>query len=568
MRLIGLQTIKQIITGYGIELKGTEPQLKCVCPFHADTTPSMSVNTKDNVFYCHGCGVGGNTYAFVMKKENCDFVTARRKVSPEPIKEKDLPKILKKLSNTEIKNTYEDLLLQKEKAYARYFVAHQLLERHNIITLEDTNEIFVYMRGVYYSGEKLISSQIQQILHSDAGVFVINEILGHLRRETYIDREELDDCSELVCLSNGVLDLKTMKIIPHSHEYHFFNKVDVNFIPGADCKRIKEFLPQVVADGDVVLLQELVGYCLYKRYPIHKAIMLVGVGANGKSTFINILKKFLGAVNCASIPLQNFEINRFATSLLHGKLANLFADLPAKALKDTSFFKMLTGEDLITAERKFRDGFCFMNYAKMIFSCNQIPMSPDESDAFFRRWLIIVFPNQFLGESADKTLSDKLTTDEELSGLLNFAIEGLKRLLHKGEFTHTTNIEDVRADYVRRSDSVGAFVMDCVVVDPDAHVEKKKIYTTYCDYCRHNSYPIVAENTFHRYLQKKVRVEEQRIKVGLERSRCWRGISLDIKKGFFTDMVDSLDSKDREVQDVQDKSFFSCSETKTKNDGS
>ena len=147
------------------------------------------------------------------------------------------------------------------------------------------------------------------------------------------------------------------------------------------------------------MLQEIIGYCLYKGYPIQKAIMLVGSGSNGKSVFIQLLQHFLGVYHCASNSLQKLAVNRFSLSSLHGKLANLFADLSSSSLSDTSIFKMLTGGDLIQAEKKFKDEFSFTNYAKLIFSANAIPKSPDDSDAFFRRWIIIVFPFKFTGKN-------------------------------------------------------------------------------------------------------------------------------------------------------------------------
>ncbi|MBS3160196.1 hypothetical protein J4213_00690, partial [Candidatus Woesearchaeota archaeon] len=263
------------------------------------------------------------------------------------------------------------------------------------------------------------------------------------------------------------------------------------------------------------------------------AFMLEGGGANGKSTFINLLKCFLGKKNCAAVPLQQLEINRFALSSLFGKLANLFADLPDRALRDTSFFKMLVGEDLIPGERKFKDQFFFNNYAKQIFSCNRIPRSPDDSDAFFRRWVIIRFPNQFLNNQADKRLLTKLTSQEELSGFLNFAIGGLKRLLDQGDFSNSKSINEIREQYTRMSDSVGTFIMDCILTSPEDYEQKKTLYTSYCDYCRSMNYPIFPENTFHRELQKSLRVEDYYPSLIIEgkqqRVKCWRGIKFNLK---------------------------------------
>jgi putative DNA primase/helicase len=130
---------------------------------------------------------------------------------------------------------------------------------------------------------------------------------------------------------------------------------------------------------------------------------------------------------------------------LYGKLANIYADLPAIALKETGIFKMLTGGDTISGEHKFKPRFYFKNYAKLIFSCNQIPQTPDDSDAFYRRWIIVNFPHQFLDADqntdknlvADKNLLAKLTTTSELRHIQLDAgrteTPSNKKTIHRGQ---------------------------------------------------------------------------------------------------------------------------------------
>src|SRR5207302_7003645 len=110
----------------------------------------------------------------------------------------------------------------------------------------------------------------------------------------------------------------------------------------------------------------------------------------------------------------------------------LYADLPDNILKSAGTFKMLTGGDSIMAERKFGHPFLFKNYAKLMFSCNKVPEVQEDSDAFFRRWIIITFPNKFEGANDDRDMLSKLTTPEELSGIFNWALKGLKRLQQQG----------------------------------------------------------------------------------------------------------------------------------------
>ena len=125
---------------------------------------------------------------------------------------------------------------------------------------------------------------------------------------------------------------------------------------------------------------------------------------------------------------------RFALANLYGKHVNTFADLKPLKLSETGSFKMLVSGDSITGEHKFGQPFTFRNYAKLIFSANEILESDDKSVAFYRRWLIIHCNKMFQKGAEDTKLIMKLTTPEELSGLLNLALISLKQLIDEGGF--------------------------------------------------------------------------------------------------------------------------------------
>ncbi|MBI2133633.1 hypothetical protein HYU11_03040 [Candidatus Woesearchaeota archaeon] len=452
----------------------------------------------------------------------------------------------------EIQNLREEI--EKNKSKVPFILARYFLAKYEILTLSDNNEIFVYYEGIYGgSGDKRLAAEAEDLLGELCSSYLVNETLAHIRRSTYKSREEIQEPEDRICLANGVLNFQTMCIENHSPEYIFFNKLPVHYAESTDCPKIKKFLKEVVTEADVPALQELAGYCLFPKYPIHKAILLTGTGANGKSTFLRLLKNFLGSQNCASIPLQQLENNRFAPAGLFGKMANICADLSAKALLETGTFKMATGQDLLPGERKFEHCFFFENKAKLIFSCNYIPRSPDDSDGFFRRWLIVDFPNKFVGKEANQCLINTLTTPEELSGFLNFSLEGLKRLLQQQDFSNAASIERTREVYLRKSDSVASFRMDRILVSSEDHVPKKLLYTEYTSYCREMGYPAVPENTFHRHLQKIVRIEDYRPSLWIngkqERIQCWKGIKINTPGS--PDKVDLADNADvNKVNDV------------------
>lgn len=459
-----------------------------------------------------------------------------KKISKEKIKEsskellKEIPeeKTLLKLREKLIAFSEDSKgNLKFNKQISIFNISNYFLNNYNLFTFSDSNEIFIYSNGIYEENEKFISGFSNKILNLHSSTHAINEIINFIKRASYEKREKLIEPENKICLENGILNLKTLELENFSPDLVFFNKIPVKFDKNADCPSINKFLDEIVEEDDKKVLIEFTGFCLLKNYSIQKSFMLVGGGANGKSLFLRLLKRFLGKKNVCSIPLQRLENNRFSLSSLFGKLANIFADLPSKALEGTSIFKMLTGEDLIPAEKKFKDEFFFENYAKMIFSANQIPKSPENTDAFFRRWIIVNFPNQFLGKNADKSLIKNLTTPQELSGLLNLAIEGLKNILSQGDFSCEENIKKTRETYIRLSDSIGSFIMDKILISPEDFIEKKKLYTRYCDYCRKNKMPVEAENYFHKELQAKIRIEDYRPSLDNKRVQCWRGIKLN-----------------------------------------
>jgi len=158
---------------------------------------------------------------------------------------------------------------------------------------------------------------------------------------------------------------------------------------------------------------------------------------------------------------------------------------------------MLVGNDIVTAQKKFIGAFKFRNYAKLMFSTNQPPEPKnDQSHAFFRRWLLITCPRIFQGEDQDPAILHKLTTPEELSGLLNLAIDQLHILLVNGGFKETQTTEQIRESYMRKADPVKAFTQDWLLEDENGFIEKKELYNYYTKYCNINNFSPEGKTKF------------------------------------------------------------------------
>jgi putative DNA primase/helicase len=250
--------------------------------------------------------------------------------------------------------------------------------------------------------------------------------------------------------------------------------------------------------------------------------MFTGSGANGKSTFLTLLETFVGSENVSKVPLQELDEHRFKRADLFGKLVNLFADLDARELRSSTYFKTIVSGDAIDAERKHKDPFYFRPFARLAFSANEIPRSPDTSYAYFRRWCIIPFPNRFEGANEDKSLADKLTQPNELSGLLNRALKGLHRLFQHEKFTDSATVKDSLLDYKKQNDTVAAFVTDCCEFGQNVETERTALYDAYTTYCENEGYKAVSRIACYNRIRAYSQVGERKE----PRERFFTGITI------------------------------------------
>ncbi len=427
------------------------------------------------------------------------------------------------------------------------------IEVANLITREakfavprDTEEVLIYKDGLFLpGGEVFIKEAAKRLTGGKNNVRLIADVIYHISAYNYCDRTDFNEGKGKIFLRNGIYSTETKTLEPNNSENRLTSRINVDFVSGADCPKFKKFIGEVVDPSDIPVIQEVFGYCLLRDYPIQKAVMLVGEGSNGKSVLISTLADFLGKENTCSIPLQELEQGRFSKAGLYEKYANLCADLSDVALVDTGTFKAITGGDQITAERKFGHPFQFVNFSKQIFSANKVPESKDQSDAYFRRWTIITFPFRFSENGDEGTrkanphVIKEFTTPEEKSGMFNWALEGLERLLKEGKFSNSKTTEELREHYTRLSDSLGGFVMDCIVVDSSSHISKDAFMSAYCEYCKEKKIIPKSKISVGRNITLHIAVESGQV----GRVHSWKGIKF---KGTSQDILDSSLFAERE----------------------
>jgi putative DNA primase/helicase len=566
--------IKEVIPNFENLRQISRDEFQGEHPVHGSATgQNFCVSISKNCWHCFRCNSGGGPLMWLAVQHGlirCDqaqkgvlrgeLFLKTLELAKEAGYEIELPK------DEEIEPDVANYFEGKPPRFVPAYLARAIMEKFHYVTRESDEIIFLYHpdKGIYTAnGEAHIKRETEKALGKYLRKNRQNEVINYILSSTLKQIEETPP--HLIAMRNGVLDLKTKELKPFKPEYFILNSLPVLYNPQADCKVFKKFVSEIVAYEDIAVLQEVAGYCLWRSYPFHKATMLVGEGANGKSTFLETLRRVLGEENVSTVPLHDLETNSFARSSLYGKLANIYPDLSGRALRSTGYFKMLSGGDTVSAEFKFRDRFEFKNYAKLIFSCNKVPESPDDTTAFFRRWIIINFPRQFLEGDAntDPNLLEKITTEEELSGIFNWALEGLERLLKNGKFSTGRSVEEIREQYIRASDPIKAFAMDCIEEKAGNIVAKDEVYKEFIEYCERMKLPTVPKNAFSMSLPQYVPAIQSEYKfVMKQRVAMWRDISL------VPSPSDNTDKKSALINTVQNNSSKTKEKVSTTRKGS
>jgi P4 family phage/plasmid primase-like protien len=391
-------------------------------------------------------------------------------------------------------------------------------------------ELLRYSDGLYIDGAKAYLHAHVERAHRAAGLTarngVADEIARSVARQAFVERHSFNP-SGLLNLSNGVLDLESGTLTPHSAGLRFTYKLPTRFDPEATCPSFLKFLGEVLPrETDRREVQKLFGYCFVSGHPYQVAHLFVGEGNNGKSTLISVLTALLGSENVSAETLQSLNENRFSSAKLFGKLLNAFADLPSNPLKQSSTFKTLTGGDQVRAELKFGAIFYFANSAKLVFSANELPEVNDRTRAFWRRWQLILFERDLTGRE-DRSLGRRLA--DELPGILNWALVGRRLLKRDDGFNAELGGEGLKAEWRRRSDTLAWFAADGVESDPEGWVPKEDFYQAYVEFCASNRAPAKSPEQVGKELPKhypQARTEKRRPVPGEPQLRGWRGIRL------------------------------------------
>lgn len=373
----------------------------------------------------------------------------------------------------------EGRLFPEYMEMARYFKNYM-----GLICIDNYN--YLYDEGVYKPiSNDLLRRRIIELTQEKAKISWVETFLKNSLAYCQIERENFTPPKDHVNLSNGVLSLKTKRLIPHSKDYYFKYKIPIKFDSQAGCPNFMAFLNNIF-EGDYELVDvifEIFGYCLLGGNPfLHKAFAFVGSGRNGKSTLLSILKALLGDENWS--PVSMALINKpFSAVNLDGKLANITGEIPSSRI-DAEAFKSVVGGETIMASHKGKDEYALTVQARFVFACNEMPRFGDTTNGLWERLYILPFNRYFTDEERDSTILSRLLP--ELPGILNKSLEGLDRLLTRGRLPEIKSVKDMLNEYRMESDSVYNFFQEKIVVSNallDKKTHNKELYSQYCMFC-------------------------------------------------------------------------------------
>jgi len=335
--------------------------------------------------------------------------------------------------------------------------ATALLEEHPCALAAD-GTVAVYDAGRYVVEKDSLMTFVADMLgdrHRPIHTVTITQVVIS---KLMIERKRLTDRQRggLLNVRNGMLDLMTGELHSHSPSYMSVAQLPVEWDPDATCPTYDRWLPQVCSAEQIEDLEEVTSTMLDPSRTPHKSLFLFGPSRSGKSTFLRIMRALAGIENTSGVTLHQLAEDRFSTANLYGKSLNVAADLSSRHVEDLSVWKMLTGEDLISANLKYGRMFTFTNQALFAFSANEPPTVSETSRAYFDRIKPVKFDHSFAGEE-DPTLEETII-ERELAGVLARWRRAFVRLRERRQFRPTNPA--VQADFEVASDRVRLWVVE------------------------------------------------------------------------------------------------------------
>lgn len=290
--------------------------------------------------------------------------------------------------------------------------------------------------------------------------------------------------------------LGSQNIYKVTPDYFFANPIPWAIGSSDETPTMDKLIKEWVGEEYIETAYQIIAYCCYANYPIHLIFCLVGCGRNGKSKFLGLIHKFIGEDNICSTELDTLLTSRFESFKLYKKLVCCMGETNFGVISKTSLLKKLTGQDLIGFEFKNKKPFDEYNYAKIMIASNSLPTTEDTSEGFYRRWMILDFPNIF--PEGDDIL--KKIPDGEYSHLASKVTKILPKLLAQHKFDKQGSIQDRKNKYIMASNPLQFFIEKACNKDFNLYMRYSELYTAYRKYLHLSKKRAISHREFNNVL--------------------------------------------------------------------
>lgn len=489
-----------------MRFKGVDRPMLQDCPEdEIQELPKWLTPVKTNMKFLDmeaGDGRNQSLFNYILTLQSEDFTkeeareTIRlinRYVLSDPLSERELETILRD-------DAFKKPVFFKGSTFLFDKFATYLKNNNHIVKIN--GQLHIYKDGIYVPGHAEIESQmIKHIPHLKRANR--SEVLAYL--EIMIDGEAKTTNPNVIAFTNGLYNIKDGSFRDFTPDVVITNKIPWPYNPASYSELLDHTLDRLACNDPEVraLLEEMVGYCLYRRNELGKAFILIGDKSNGKSTFLHVVKNMLGDSNIASLDLKELG-DRFKTAELFGKLANIGDDIGDEFIANASVFKKLVTGDRVNVERKGQDPFEFNNYAKFLFSANNIPRMKDKTGAVQRRLVIVPFDAKFTPNDPDfrPFIKDELCEQDSMEYLIVLGLKALKSVLGKAQFTTSKRVQGQLDEYEQNNNPIIGFIQE-VGLDGIVNEATNTVYRRYKEYCIANNFQALSAIEFSRQICKR-----------------------------------------------------------------
>ena len=380
-----------------------------------------------------------------------------------------------------------------------------LKNNHHIIRIN--NQLHLYQNGIYINGLSNIEAVMIQHL-PQLSKAKRQEVLAYL--DILIRDETHPAPPNFIAFRNGIYNINDDSFNTFSPDYVITNMIPWDWNPNAYFELTDEIMNNISCHDESIrhLLEEMIGSCFYRSNALAggKAFILTGTGANGKSTFLDMVKTLLGKQNISVLDLKKLN-DRFSTVMMFGKCANIGDDISDEFVVDTAEFKKIVTGQSIDAEHKGQPKFNFDPFCKLLFSANSIPRigKGRDSSAILRRLVIVPFNARFTPDSPDYKpfIGDDLKCQESMEYMVQIGVAGLKRVLESRQYTTNEAMQEELTEYEESNNPIIGFFREAE--NDEVKIEDEvtsSAYRKYHEWCLSNSLQPMGHGEFSKQVKK------------------------------------------------------------------